>query len=106
MTTVLKEKKRLLKIYEERGMSEDKLKLLDGMFVQAARQRVELDDLWEDIQKNGRTELDFRGQVKERANSALYTTIDKSYRATIKLIETYLPAKTKPKGFGKLDEEE
>lgn len=86
---------------------ENKKKLVDGLLREAARLRVSLDDLWEDILVNGNVELDANGKEKERPSSAIFTSRDKSYRATIKSLNELLPSgAAKPTGFAKLDEDD
>lgn len=85
-----------------RGIPSNKLKLVDGLIREAARLKVSLDDLWKDIAENGNTELNARGQEVERTNSMIFTTRDKSYRATIKHLDALLPGKAESKGFSKL----
>ena len=94
----------LLKLYE--GIPANKLKLVDGLLHEAARLKVSLDDLWADIAVNGNTELNARGQEVERTNSMIFTTRDKSYRATIKHLDALLPGKAEAKGFSKLLDDE
>ena len=46
---------RLTKIFE--ALPENQFAVAQGLIVQAARLRVRLDQLWDDIQKNGETEM-------------------------------------------------
>lgn len=46
---VLKEKERLQVLYKD--IPSNKLKVVDGLIIQAARLRVMLDYMWEDIKK-------------------------------------------------------
>lgn len=95
----------LAKLYEE--IPDNKRKLCDGLLLEAARLKVSLDDLWEDIQQNGNVITDDKGFEKERPTSAIFTSRDKSYRAAIKSLEALLPAgASKSSGFSKLDDEE
>jgi hypothetical protein len=96
--------KELKKLYE--GIPQNKLQLVDGLIVEAARLKVSLDELWEDIKANGNVELDDRGKEKERPTSAIFTSRDKSYRATIKSLEALLPASARSSGFSKLDDDD
>lgn len=98
-------------IYQElkaiyKDIPSNKLQLVDGLIREAARLKVSLDILWADLKENGSTELDERGKEKERPTSAIFSTRDKSYRATIKSLEALLPAGAKSTGFSKLDDEE
>lgn len=95
----------LVDLYSE--IPENKKKLVDGLIREAARLKVSLDDLWEDIQQNGNVITDDKGFEKERPTSAIFTSRDKSYRAAIKSLEALLPAgASKSSGFSKLDDEE
>lgn len=96
----------LMELYHE--IPENKKKLVDGLIREAARLKVSLDDLWEDIQENGNTIRDEKGFEKERPTSAIFTSRDKSYRACIKHLDSLLPAGAKSSGsdFSKLDDDE
>lgn len=103
----IKEYNRLAELYEE--VSEDRRKLVEGLLVQAARLRVTLDCLWEDIQAFGTTMKVIRGgnaTEVERPASKTFTALDKSYRATIKQLDELLPQKTTSTGFSKLSEDD
>ena len=92
----------LIKLYDQ--IPENKKKLVDGLIREAARLKVSLDELWEDIKVNGNTITDEKGFEKERPTSAIFTTRDKSYRAAIKMLDSLLPAgASKSSGFSKLD---
>lgn len=96
----------LMDLYHE--IPENKLKLVDGLIREAARLKVSLDDLWEDILVNGNTITDEKGSEKERPTSAIFTSRDKSYRACIKHLDSLLPAgaKNSTSAFSKLDDDE
>ncbi len=94
----------LMALYD--GIPENKKKLVEGLIREAARLRVSLDELWEDIKKNGNVEVDEKGREKERPASAIWTARDKSYRATIKHLDSLLPANSHGTGFSKLDDED
>ena len=95
----------LMSLYEQ--VPDNKKKLCTGLIREAARLKVSLDELWEDIQQNGTTEIDSKGNEKERVNSAIFTTRDKSYRATIKHLDSLLPSSaSKSSRFSKLDDDE
>lgn len=86
---------------------ENKMKLVDGLIREAARLKVSLDELWEDIQQNGNVVFDKNGNEKERPTSAIFTSRDKSYRAAIKMLDSLLPAgATNKSDFSKLDDDE
>ena len=81
--------------------------LVDGLLWQAARLRVSLDDLYEDLKKNGNTEMFKQANdgvefPRERPESKIFATRDKSYLAIIKKLDELLPAQKKPSGFSKL----
>lgn len=94
---------RLAELY--RDIPENSRELLDGLLWQAARLRVNLDDLWKDIQKNGDTEIivvkDDSRTVK-RPQADLFTARDKNYQAIMKQLNELLPPKKDPTGFSKL----
>lgn len=95
----------LLDLYKE--IPENKMKLVDGLIREAARLKVSLDLLWDDIQQNGNTIVDGKGFEKERPTSAIFTSRDKSYRACIKHLDSLLPSASRPQNpFSKLDEED
>lgn len=95
---------KLIKLYE--GIPQNKFELAEGLIREAARLKVSLDELWEDISINGNIEFDPQGREKERVASSIFTTRDKSYRAAIKHLDSLLPAKTTSSGFSKLDEDD
>ena len=96
----------LCSLYE--GIPSNKRKLVEGLLREAARLKVSLDDLWEDIKTHGNVDLDDKGREMERPASAIFTTRDKSYRACIAKLDDLLPAKKdQPTGFlSKLDDED
>lgn len=91
---VLKEKRRIMKLFAD--IPEDKRKLLDGLFVQAARLRLRLDDLWNDIQSYGETEMFSQSEKtdpyeRERPAARLFTATDKNYQSIMKQLTDALP---------------
>lgn len=96
----------LMDLYHE--VPDNKKKLCEGLIREAARLKVSLDELWEDILVNGNTVTDEKGSEKERPTSAIFTSRDKSYRACIKHLDSLLPAgaKTGTSTFSKLDDDE
>lgn len=100
-----KEYDRLSKLYQ--NIPANKRALVDGLLWQAARLRVSLDDLYDDIKKNGNTELFKQANdgvefPRERPESKIFATRDKSYLAIIKKLDELLPAQEKSSGFSKL----
>lgn len=85
----------------------NKRALVDGLLWQAARLRVSLDDLYEDLQKNGNTEMFKQANdgvefPRERPESKIFSVRDKSYLSIIKKLDELLPAQEVKKGFSKL----
>lgn len=96
---------RLSQLYQ--NIPQNKRSLVDGLLWQAARLRVSLDDLYEDIKKNGNTEMFKQANdgvefPRERPESKIFATRDKSYLAIIKKLDELLPAQEVKSGFGKL----
>lgn len=103
MSLEKKEYVRLSKLYE--NIPDNKRKLVDGLIWQAARLRVSLDNLWEDIKENGEAEVFKQGSdtfKRERPEAKLFTARDKSYQAVIKQLNEMLPDETLKKGLSKL----
>ena len=99
---------RLSQLYQR--IPDNKRSLVEGLLWQAARLRVSLDDLWEDIKKNGNTELFKQANdgvefPRERPESKIFATRDKSYLAIIKKLDELLPVQEKSSGFSKLTDE-
>lgn len=85
----------------------NKRALVDGLLWQAARLRVRLDDLYADLQKNGNTEMFKQANdgvefPRERPESKIFATTDKSYLAIIKKLDELLPVQEVKSGFSKL----
>ena len=100
-----KEYDRLSQLYQ--NIPSNKRQLVDGLLWQAARLRVSLDDLYEDIKENGNTELFKQANdgvefPRERPESKIFAVRDKSYLAIIKKLDELLPVQEKPSGFSKL----
>lgn len=102
-----KEYDRLSELYQ--NIPPNKRSLVDGLLWQAARLRVSLDDLWEDIKVNGNTELFKQANdgvefPRERPESKIFAIRDKSYLSIIKKLDELLPAQEAKSGFSKLDD--
>ena len=100
-----KEYERLAVLYQ--NIPENKRARVEGLLWQAARLRVSLDDLYEDLQKNGNTEMFKQANdgvefPRERPESKIFATRDKSYLAIIKKLDDLLPVQEKKSGFSKL----
>lgn len=101
------ELKRLRELYKD--IPGNKRELVEGLLVQAARLRVSLNNLWEDLNTNGETEVFKQGNdafKRERPESKIFTARDKNYQAIMKQLDALLPAKTTSKSFSKLDDDE
>lgn len=104
-TDYKKEYDRLSKLFA--SLPDNKRELVEGLIQQAARNRAILNECWDDIAKNGRTEKrvkNVQGDVVEveRDVSKLFTVTDRSYQTQIKLLNDFLP--TDSRGSGTLAE--
>jgi hypothetical protein len=91
---VKREVNRLKKIYKD--IPDDKQKIVQGLIIQAARLRVMLDALWEDISEKGDYELFTQSEKtepyeRERPVARLYNSRDQSYQRIIKQLTDLLP---------------
>lgn len=89
---------RLNQIYE--GLPPNQFAVAQGLIVQAARLRVRLDTLWEDIRKNGETEQFTQSEKtepyeRERPAARLFTATDKNYQSIIKQLNELTPPSRK-----------
>ena len=89
-----REYNRLIKLYKKLPPSQ--LAVAEGLITQAARLRVRLDELNEDIKTNGLTELFSQSEKtdpyeRERPASAIFAKLDKNYQAIIKQLNDMLP---------------
>ena len=89
-----REYQRLKKIYAT--LPPNQLAVAEGLIRQAARLRVRLDALWEDLLENGETELFSQSPntdpyERERPASRTFTATDKSYQAIIKQLNDICP---------------
>lgn len=88
-----KEVRKLSKLYK--NIPDNQKKLLAGLIQQAARHKIMLDDLWEDLLLNGSIETFEQGRdsfERERPNSKLFKEHDRAYQAIIKQLNDLLPA--------------
>lgn len=95
---VKKEINRLKKIYK--NLPANQFAVAQGLIVQAARLRISLDDLWADIEKNGRTEMfsqsaDTEPYQRERPAAKQFVAIDKNYQAIMKQLNDICPPSAK-----------
>lgn len=78
---------RLKKIYKD--IPKERMKVVEGLIIQAARLRILLDDMWVDITENGDYELFSQSDKlepyeRERPVARLYNTRDQSYQRITK----------------------
>ena len=86
---------RLTEIYK--GLPPKQFALAQGLIIQAARLRVRLDKLWEEISEKGETEQFTQSEKtepyeRERPASRTFTATDKSYQSIIKQLNDMIPA--------------
>ena len=86
--------KRLTKIYK--GLPPKQFALAQGLIAEAARLRVRLDKLWEDLTENGEVEMFSQSEntdpyERERPASRIYTATNKSYQSIIKQLNDMIP---------------
>lgn len=84
---VKKEKNRLMKLFV--NIPDNKKKAVQGLIIQAARLRILLDEMWEDIAENGDYEMFSQSDrqepyERERPVAKLYNARDGSYQRVIK----------------------
>lgn len=90
---VKKEIARLRKQYE--NLPDDRMAIAEGLIVEAARLRVRLDYLWDDLQEHGETEMFSQSPntdpyERERPSSRNYTSTNKNYQAIIRQLDGML----------------
>lgn len=95
--------RRLSKIYKD--LPPNQFAVVQGLIVQAARLRVRLNELWEDICENGEVEMftqsaNTEPYERERPCARLFATTDKNYQAIIKQLNELTPKSRKD---GKLE---
>ena len=87
---------RLNRILE--GLPPEKLAVAEGLIVQAARLRVQLDEIYEDLKVYGRTEMFQQSEKcepyeRERPAAAQFVKLDKNYQAVMKTLAEMTPVK-------------
>ena len=97
---------RLTEIYK--GLPPKQFALAQGLIAEAARLRVRLDKLWEDLMENGEVEMFSQSEntdpyERERPASRIYTATNKSYQSIIKQLNDMIPAETENAGGLELD---
>lgn len=87
------EMKRLKRVYKDIDLKHKSV--IAGLVERAAFMRVSLDELEEDINKNGMTELFSQGQQtpykRKRPEADLYCSLNTGYQKIIKLLADQLP---------------
>ena len=92
--TVQSETKRLRQIFS--GISKNQQAVVEGLIDQVARMRIMLDELSEDIEKNGVTEMFSQSDkvepyVRERPAASLFLRTDKNYQSAVKQLVDLCP---------------
>ena len=103
--TVETEIKRLSGIL--RPLPAEKLAVAEGLVVQAARLRVQLDEIYEDLVANGRTEMFQQSEQcepyeRERPAAAQFVKRDKNYQSIMKTLAEMAPISSE--GQSRLEE--
>lgn len=102
---VKEEEDRLKKIFA--NVTKDKVDLVNGLIIQAARLRILLDDNWKDIVENGEYEKFKQSENqlaydRKRPIVENYDNRDKTYQSIIKQLTELLPNGTKQDKKSKL----
>lgn len=93
-TRVNRERERLQAVYS--GLDDKRKAVVEGLIEDAAFMRVSIQDLKDDIKKNGDTELFCQGKdqepyLRERPISKKFDTRNANYQKIIKLLLEQLP---------------
>ena len=91
--------KRLTEVYN--GLSPKRFAIAQGLIIQAARIRVNLDRLSEDIEQNGLTELFQQSDKvepykKTRPEADLFVKLDKNYQSIIRQLNEMIQDDVEP----------
>lgn len=97
---VKKEIRRIKRFYKD--LPKDTLQVAEGLIVQAARHRVDLDDMWEDMKENGKVEMFSQSEKtdpyeRERPVVRQYYTTDKLFQSIMQQLSDYIPKPEKKK---------
>lgn len=94
------EKKRLELNYSD--LPPARKSVAEGLIYRAAFMRIELEDLEEDLQENGWTELFSQGNQepynRARPQGQTYNAVNANYQKIIKQLDAMLPKEEKPTG--------
>lgn len=74
-----------------KDVPESKKEFAKGLIIQAARHRVRLNKLWEDIKENGEYMASDNGVEHERPASKTYNATDKLYQGVMLQLSRILP---------------
>ena len=107
-TLVKNEITRLTEIFK--SLPPNQFDVAQGLIVQAARLRVRLDTLWEDIQKNGEREMFTQSEKvepfeRERPVARLFVATDKNYQSVMKQLLELTPPSQRESKLGALRDE-
>ena len=96
-TRIKREVKRLREIYED--IEECRKRTVEGLIQRAAAHRIYLEDLEEDLEENGWTELFQQGEKqkpyqRKRPEAEVYTSINTLYQKELKQLTDLLPKET------------
>ena len=88
--------KRLRRFFKD--MPKQTKEIAEGLIVQAARLRIMLDDMWDDIAENGDTERFSQSENtepydRERPVARLFNARDKNYKDVMRTLVDMLPSK-------------
>lgn len=109
LTTDEKVKREINRLRREyKDIPRNKMNVVQGLIVQAARLRISLDSLWEDIVENGDIELFSQSEKtepyeRERPVARIFNTRDKNYQTIIKQLTDLMP-KEPPKNTNDKDD--
>lgn len=96
---------KLKKLYQK--VNKDTVKNLDGLMTNAAFLKIKLDELREDINKNGLTELFVQGEQsfnRERPEVKIFTTMIQRYTQVMKQLMEVMPQEEQKQTKGQLAE--
>lgn len=83
---------RIKKLYKD--LEKDKVKVVEGLVTEASFMKLTLQELREDLFKNGMTELYENGQQvvnRERPETKIYSTMIQRYSNVMKQLIDYMP---------------
>ena len=87
---------RIKKLYKD--LNKDKIKVVEGLVTEASFMKLSLEELRDDLFKNGHTELYENGSqscTRERPESKIYATLIQRYSNVMKQLIDYMPTEVK-----------